>query len=95
MSSKDNRFSCVYLPVPETVPQKIDTTMELMSQMREENLQRLIKYTTLVQPYFLRNIIFKMGRREVRSEMVHVRQGLVMVHQILIYLKCVMLMKDT
>jgi len=84
--SKRKSILCDCL-VPKILPQKIKDNLAFMAEMRNENIQRLIKYTSLIQPYFLRHVAFKNGRRNVSSDMVKIRQGLVMVHQILIYLK--------
>ncbi|XP_021957046.1 cilia- and flagella-associated protein 206 isoform X2 [Folsomia candida] len=73
--------------LPSITPLKIDETLALMSTMRSTNIQRLIRYTTIAQPYFLRHVIYRMDRRAVNSEMVKIRQALAMVHQVLIYLK--------
>ena len=56
--------------------------------MRERSISRLIRYTTLIQPYFLdKNPSKRMGRRDISSEMLIIRQGLVMAHQLLMYIK--------
>jgi hypothetical protein len=78
-------FVCTVIGV---LPQKISGSIELMNDMRSRNIYRLISYTTLTRPYFLSQYqTSKIGRRSVSQQMVWIRQGLVMVHQILIYLK--------
>lgn len=69
------------------IPSKIEKTIAIMATSRTDNVKRLIRYTTIAQPYFLRQLIFRMGRRAVNSDMVKIRQALVMVHQVLVYLK--------
>ena len=69
------------------LPDKIYICATLLSDMREKNIQRLIRYTTLVKPYFMDDHrSSKFGRRDISQDMLLVRQGLVMVHQLLVYI---------
>ncbi len=49
------------------------------------NTERLIAYTTAIKKYFIGEFNMRAGRRELSVEMVKARQGLTMVHQVLIY----------
>lgn len=55
--------------------------------MKSLHTGRLIAYTTAIKKYFIAEINIRAGRRELSAEMVKARQGLSMVHQVLIYIK--------
>lgn len=73
--------------LPKVLPQRIHDALKQLKGMRNMNTERLIAYTTAIKKYFTGDFNVRAGRRELSVEMVKARQGLTMVHQVLIYIR--------
>jgi len=71
--------------VTELIPDLISDCTVLVMKKVEENVKRMIKYTTLVSPYFIIKDAPHVGA--VSIKMVTLRQALVMVHQLIVFFK--------